>query len=240
MGEGPEVCLVVPTLREANSLRILGPRIAEALHGLRADVLIVDDDSRDGTEAVVAELARTAPFRLFVRRGERGLASAVLAGFERTTAPIIAVMDADGNHPPELLPALLEPIRRGIAEFTLASRNVPGGYSGTMRRVRRGISGGAALLARPLTTVRDPMSGYFALRRSILARAALDPVGYKIALEILVKCRPDPVLEVPFRFGVRVAGESKLGANVIGAYVKHLGRLYGYRISRFGRASTTR
>ncbi len=240
MSADPEISVVLPTLREAGSLRLIGPRIADALRPYRAEVLVVDDDSGDGTPGAVDELARTGPFRLYTRRGARGLASAVIAGFERTTGPIVAVLDADGNHPPEILPALVEPIRRGEAEFTLASRNVPGGNSGTMRATRRGISGGAALLARPLTGVRDPMSGYFAFRRAVLDRAPLNPVGYKIALEILVKCRPRPVREVPFVFGTRVAGESKLGAGVIGAYLRHLGRLYGYRLAHPGWASSTR
>jgi dolichol-phosphate mannosyltransferase len=96
------------------------------------------------------------------------------------------------------------------------------------------------VLARPITRVRDPMSGFFAVKRAVLARARLAPIGYKIALEILVKCRPTPVLEVPYRFEPRLAGESKLGRGEIANYVRHLARLYAWRGRGAGRASSTR
>ncbi len=240
MERGPEVSVVLPTLREAESLRTLLPRLVAALRPYRAEILVVDDDSRDGTEGVVAGIDPPGTVRLYVRTGTRGLASAVLEGAARTTGPILAVLDADGSHPPELLPALLEPVRRGDAELALASRHVPGGAPGDMSRTRLWISRSAALLARPLTPVKDPMSGFFAIRRSVLARGPLQPLGYKIALEILVKCRPEPVVEVPFRFEERIAGESKLGSLVIGSYLRHVARLYAYRVASWGRASRTR
>lgn len=239
MGGAPGVSVVVPTLREVESLRLLAPRLAAGLRGYEAEVLVVDDDSGDGTEALVADLARSGPFRLLVRRGKRGLASAVLDGLAATTGAVVVVMDADGSHPPELLPQLIEPCRTGTAEFVLASRHVPGGDDGLMRASRRFVSGGASILARPLTGVHDPMSGYFALRREILARAPLRPLGYKIGLEILVKCRPHPVREVPFAFGNRLAGASKLDSKVISHYLRHLARLYGWRLVHPFRAAST-
>jgi dolichol-phosphate mannosyltransferase len=111
---------------------------------------------------------------------------------------------------------------------------------GEMRRYRRAISRGASLLARPLAPVKDPMSGFFCVRREILSRATLRPLGFKIGLEILVKCRPRPVLEVPFVFQDRVYGVSKLGSTVMGSYLRHVARLYAWRIAGGGRASSTR
>jgi dolichol-phosphate mannosyltransferase len=179
-------------------------------------------------------------FRLLERPNERGLSSAVLAGIAATKGPIVLVMDADGSHPPALIPQLIEPVRSGAAEFVLASRHVPGGDVGEMSAPRRAISSGASLLARPLARVRDPMSGYFCVRREILERATLRPLGFKIALEILVKCQPRPIVEIPFVFQDRVYGESKLGSRVIGSYLRHVVRLYAWRITGAGRASSTR
>ena len=236
----PDVSVVIPTLDEADCLRAIGDRLVRALAPYRAEILVVDDASDDGTPEVVGELARRGPFQLLERTGTRGLSSAVLDGIARTSGPVVVVMDADGSHPPELLPQLIDPVRAGAAEFVLASRHVPGGDVGDMARGRLLISRGASLLARPLAKVKDPMSGFFAVRREVLARARLRPLGFKIGLEVLVKCRPRPIREVPFTFGDRIAGESKLGHRVIGAYLRHLVRLYGWRIAGVGRASSTR
>jgi dolichol-phosphate mannosyltransferase len=149
-------------------------------------------------------------------------------------------MDADGSHPPELIPRLVDPVRSGAAEFALASRHIAGGDMGDMNRMRRTISAGASLLARPLAPVKDPMSGFFAVRRTILDRATLRPLGFKIGLEILVKCRPRPIVEIPFVFQERVYGVSKLGSRVIGSYLRHVARLYAWRIAGGTRASRTR
>ena len=148
-------------------------------------------------------------------------------------------MDADGSHPPETIGPLLGPLERGEAEFVLASRRAPGGASPGLSRPRLAISFGARCLAWPLTRVSDPMSGFFAFDRRILERSELRPVGYKIALEILVRCRPSPVREVGFVFSERLAGESKLNGSEVGAYVHHVVRLYGSRLGGAPRRATT-
>ncbi|MCI4318562.1 MAG: polyprenol monophosphomannose synthase [Thermoplasmata archaeon] len=240
MPAGCEVSVILPTLQEHEALGLLRTRIDAALLGYAAEVIVVDDDSRDGTSELVAAWAAPPPHRLLLRRGVRGLGSAVVEGFRSARGDILVVMDADGSHPPELLPQLIDPIRRGEAAFVIGSRLAPGGSAPGLSAVRRLISRSARRLARPLTKVSDPMSGFFAVRREALSLDHLAPVGYKIALEVLVKSRPSPVLEVPFVFGPRLAGTSKLDRRQMGLYLRHLGRLYLWRARGRGRALRTR
>jgi dolichol-phosphate mannosyltransferase len=235
-----EVSVVIPTLNERESIALLAPRLAKALARYQYEVVVVDDASTDGTAEEVRRIAVHHPWRLYVRQGERGLASAVLLGMQIASGTVIVGMDGDGSHPPEIVPSMVQPILAGSAEMTIASRNIPGGASPGLTSSRRMISWGGALLARPLTPVNDPMSGFFAVRRDVLMRGDLAPLGYKIVLEILVKCRPSPAVEVPFVFAARTAGSSKLGSGEIGRYLRHVGRLYAWSIGGRRRASTTR
>jgi dolichol-phosphate mannosyltransferase len=235
-----ELTVLLPTYNERASLELLAVRLESACRAWSSEILVVDDHSPDGTSDWVRGKSAGGLWRVLERPGRAGLASAVIDGFAVSTGAVVVVMDADGSHPPERLAALVEPIRAGSAEMTLGSRHVAGGSDAGLRGVRRLISAGATLLARPLAHVSDPMSGFFALDRRILARAPLAPIGYKIGLELLVKCRPKPVLEIPFDFAPRLAGESKLGGGEMVRYLRHLGRLYRWRLSGSGRASRTR
>lgn len=240
MPSGLDVSVIIPTIDECETLGLLHPRLQRGLQGYRAEVIVVDDGSKDGTRERVGQLAGEFPYRLLPRDHVRGLASAVVDGLALAGGRVLVVMDADGSHPPEILPELIGPIDQGRAEFVLASRHAPGGTAPGLIGARRTISWGAAMLARPLVRVGDPMSGYFAVSRPVVGRAPLAPVGYKIALEILVKCRPSPVLEVPFEFGPRAAGESKMRGAQMRGYVRHVARLYRWRWFGPGRASSTR
>ncbi len=228
------VSVVVPAYREADNLRPLTERVFAATRqaGLEAELIVVDDDSRDGSVEVVESLAADHPVRIIVRRGERGLATAVLRGFDEANGDILVVMDADLQHPPEKVPELVECIASGQAEFVIGSRYVgEGRIDKDWPLVRRLNSQVATLLARPLTSVRDPMSGFFALHRDTWRRAApLNPLGYKIALELMVKARCSPCAEVPIVFGDRAAGESKLSLAEQLRYLRHLLRLYAFRL----------
>lgn len=236
----PSVSIVLPTYEERASLRALDPRLRRALQGLDAEIVVVDDSSPDGTGTLVRQLGETGPYRLVERPRRAGLSSAVLDGFAQSSGEHIVVMDADGSHPPETIPALLGPLRSGAAELVLASRRAAGGASPGLSAPRQVVSLGARLLAWPLTQVSDPMTGYFAFERRLLERAQLRPVGYKIALEVLVRCRPKPVEEVGFVFAPRLAGTSKLNGGEVTAYARHLGRLYASRLANGARATTTR
>lgn len=239
VASGPHVSVVVPTYNERECIAALYPRLASALAGVSAELVVVDDRSPDGTAAVARSLTGPLPVVVLERAGKFGLASAVLDGFARARGDVLIVMDADGSHPPEEVPALIRALDGG-AEFVLGSRWVPGGSAPGLTWWRRLISSGARLLARPVAPVNDSMSGFFGLRRGVLARAPLTPVGYKIGLEILVKCRPHPVVEVPLIFGPRIAGESKLGSGEVGNYLRHVGRLYVWALFGRRRASSTR
>src|SRR5271170_1483423 len=184
------VTVILPTYNERESLEQLYPRLLPVVERLGGEVVIVDDGSPDGTAAFARTL--TGPVRCTVieRPGVRGLASAVLSGVAHAEGDLLVVMDADGSHPPERVPELVAAVTVGGAEMALGSRWAAGGRAPGLTARRRAVSGTARWLARPLTNVRDPMTGFFAVRKQILGRAPLAPVGYKIALEILVKCRP--------------------------------------------------
>ena len=239
MSDPPRVSVLLPTFNERESLEILHPSLFAALAPLDAEIVIIDDHSPDGTAEYARGLRGPVPITVLERPGKYGLASAVLEGFGRARGGILVVMDADGSHPPDTVPRLVAAIDGG-AEFALGSRWVRGGSGRGLSWWRRIISSGARVLARPIARVRDPMSGFFAFRRAILDRAELTPIGYKIGLEILVKCRPRPIVEVPLDFRPRVAGVSKLGTGEIGNYLRHVAQLYWWRLFAARRASSTR
>ena len=231
------VSIVVPTLNEALNLPLLVPRIHGAMNGRPYEVIVVDDNSRDDTRAVCAKLAESFPLTLHVRQYPKdGLSGAVLKGFEIARGDMLVVMDADLQHPPETLPELIAPLDRGEADFVLGSRHAPGGtVEGEWGLFRRLNSGVATMLARPFAGPKttDPMSGFFALRRATLDGAQrLTPLGYKIGLELMCKCRVNRVREVPIHFKTRAHGESKLTVKQQFKYLEHLSRLYDFTFPR--------
>ncbi len=227
----PTLSVVVPTFKEAENLPHLIDRIAKVRDdsALDLELLIVDDDSRDGTEEVIA--ARSEDWlRLIVRSGDRGLSVAVLEGLRQARGDVLVCMDADLSHPPEKLPAIVQKVQEG-ADFVVGSRYVDGGTTADDWSFWRWLNSEVAtLLARPLTSVRDPMAGFFALpRRTYESGRDFSPLGYKIGLELLVRCRCKRVAEVPIHFENRKFGKSKLDLKQQLLYLQHLRRLFIFK-----------
>lgn len=228
-----EVSVVIPTLRERESLEQLFPRLFSVLDAaqIAAEVLVVDDDSRDGTHSLCTSWAARQNLHLITRTSERGLASAVLRGLQEATGDILVVMDADLSHPPETVPALVDAARSAHCDIAIGSRYIRGGSTdprwSAFRRLNSRV---ATWLTRGVTHAHDPLAGFFALRRATLVRAAqLRPIGYKILLELIVRCDCRHIVEVPIHFHDRAVGKSKLSVHQQWLYVRHLLRLYAAR-----------
>jgi dolichol-phosphate mannosyltransferase len=221
------VSVIVPTYKEVASLPALIARVAAVrdAHQLDLELIISDDNSRDGSEEVVRNAA--LPWvRMLVRTTDRGLSPAVLDGMRLARHDWLFVMDADLSHPPEKIPEMLAALEEG-ADFVLGSRYVAGGSTDAEWGFHRWLNSKIATwLARPFSPAKDPMSGFFGLRRQTFLRGQdLNPIGYKIALELLVKCRCARIVEVPIHFADRQAGESKLNFKEQLKYLMHLRRL---------------
>jgi dolichol-phosphate mannosyltransferase len=228
------ISIVVPTYKEAENLPHVTKAIANAFAGRdwRYEILFIDDDSRDGSEEICARLSETDPVRIVVRKGERGLATAVIHGIEISAGDIVVVMDADLSHPASAIPEMVERLQTGQSDFVLGSRYVEGGTIhddwSLFRKLNSIIP---SLLARPLCHLEDPMSGFFAIRRTDMPESSLlSPIGYKIALEIFVKGKFQQASEVPIHFADRQYGESKLSLKEQLNFLRHLVRLYAYKL----------
>ena len=211
--------LVIPTYDERENILTLLSAAHSALGQRPHEIIVVDDDSPDLTWKVVEEFSATHSWaRSIRRRGERGLSSAVIVGFESARGDVLGVMDADLSHDETILPALLDRIEGG-ADMAIGSRRIKGGGATHWPWYRRLTSSVATRLAQHLLRleISDPMSGYFVLRRSVYeaARKSLKPTGYKILLELYCRARPRTVAEVPFVFRDRRQGHSKLSGSVI-------------------------
>jgi dolichol-phosphate mannosyltransferase len=227
-----KLALVIPTLCEEENIGGLLDDVRSVLDPLNLpyEILVVDDDSTDGTGAVVSGIAREDPrVRLLVRKGQRGLSGAILYGWQHTDAAILGVMDADLQHPPELLPQLLSAIHNG-SDIAIGSRYIAGGGVGGWNPVRRLLSTVAVWATWPIqragVRAHDPMTGFFMVRRASIDGIVFQTTGFKLLLEILVRGRLRSITEVPLAFGSRHSGTSKANFKVGWDYAKLLGRLY--------------
>lgn len=222
------ISIIIPTYKEAQNI----PHILDEIDQLRQkndltlEVMFMDDNSQDGSVEAVSKSGFEWA-RIVERDGPRGLSQSVIDGFERAQYPVLVCMDCDLSHPVDAIPKMIQSLANGH-QFALGSRNVSGASVddewGAFRYVNTYL---ATLLARPLTKVRDPMSGFFALRREDFDNACdLNPTGYKIGLELIVKCGFDKVAEIPIHFADRVHGESKMSLNEQLKYLLHVQRLY--------------
>jgi dolichol-phosphate mannosyltransferase len=243
---GPELTVVVPTLNERANILPLVERLHRALQGIHWEVIFVDDDSRDGTVSTIRELAaRDHHVRAMRRISRHGLAGACLEGILASSAPIVAVMDADLQHDETCLAEMLAILRRQEADLVVASRYTGEGSTGDgLTRLRRAGSRLAVRIAQSMLAIRlsDPMSGFFMLRRPIVDAIAprLSQQGFKILLDI-VATAPKSIRtrEISYRFKPRLHGESKLDGSVVLEYLglvvtKATGDLISARLLAFG------
>ncbi len=229
----PDLTIVVPTYNESERLAELAEALFKecAARGLELELVIVDDNSPDGTGEVADQLGTRHRVRVVHRPGKLGLGTAVVAGFAIANADIVGVMDADFSHPPALVPRMLATFKATDADIVIASRYLPGGSTPNWPFTRRLMSRVACLLARPLTPIRDPASGFFLIRREVAHGAKIKSGGFKICLEFLVRGWPERVVELPYRFDDRERGESKMSLAEAAGYLVQLRHLYALRWS---------
>jgi dolichol-phosphate mannosyltransferase len=216
---GPELSVVIPTFKERDNVAELVRRLALALHGIHWEAIFVDDNSPDGTSQAVKALAsQDTRVRCLRRVGRRGLAGACIEGILSSSAPFVAVMDADLQHDERVLPQMLSDLRDGAYDLAAATRYVAGGSADAFGQSRGAVSRLATRLVHNLlgTSLSDPMSGFFMLRRDRFDEVAerLSPAGFKILLDIVTASEHLRVVEVPYVFGARQTGESKFNAQV--------------------------
>lgn len=231
MSDALTLSVVIPTYKEVLNIPLISKAVGEALGDMPYEVIFVDDNSQDGSVEAVEKISHQYPVHIEVRTEERGLSTAVMHGIDQAKGEYIVVMDADLSHPATAIPNMLEKLIGGDADFIVGSRYVKGGSFdedwGFFRLLNSKI---ATWLALPICHVKDPMSGFFAFKRSNMpAMHMLSPLGYKIGLEIMVKGRFKKPAEVPIHFIDREHGESKLDFKEQLLYLRHLRRLYRFK-----------
>lgn len=219
------ISVVVPTYNERDNIVPLVERIHHSLLNYNYQILFIDDNSHDGTADIIKSLSQRYPVRVIIRKDKRGLASAVVDGIGQATGDIAVVLDADLQHPPEVIPELLKAINSG-ADMAIASRYVGEGACQGWGLTRRLTSKGAIFLSHlllpPTRHVKDPMSGFFAFDKRAIDNADLKPTGYKILLEMLMQGNFQNVVEVAYTFKTRDRGKSKLSARQQVDYLRHI------------------
>ena len=245
LAQGPDLSIIIPTFNESLNVGELVDRVGTVLTGVNWEIIFVDDDSPDGTARLVRDLARANPrVRCVHRIGRRGLSSACVEGMLASSAPYLAVMDGDLQHDEKLLPQMLDCLRSEPIDIVVGSRYVEGGSVGDWEQSRIGISRFATRVAQVVIKgdLKDPMSGFFMLRRPAFEGAVrnLSSIGFKILIDIFASS-PEPLRfkELPFEFRQRHAGESKLDTQVVWDYGmllldKLIGHLVPVRFVAFG------
>ncbi len=224
------ISIVVPTYNERERLADLVEAIfaAYAAERVEGELIVVDDNSPDGTGALADQLAGRYRIRVLHRAGKLGLGTAVIEGFAAATAPVVGVIDADLSHPPSLLPRMLAVMQGTATDVVVASRYVPGGGTRNWETSRLIMSRIACVMARGLTPIRDATSGFFLIRRELARGVHISAGGFKICLELLVRSRPRAVVEVPYVFVGRTAGESKMNLKEALGYLHQLRALRSF------------
>lgn len=229
--------IVVPTYNERERLPELVRAIFAAYEAERLDgeLVIVDDNSPDGTGQVADELATRHRIKVLHRAGKLGLGTAVIEGFNASSSQIVGVVDADLSHPPALIPRMYAVMRETQSDFVIGSRYIPGGGTRNWETSRLMMSRFACMLARGLTPVRDATSGFFLVNRELARGVTISAGGFKICLELLIRSRPRRVAEVPYVFAGRTAGESKMNLKEATGYIRQLRDLRAFKTQHGGK-----
>ncbi|MCR4891355.1 MAG: polyprenol monophosphomannose synthase [Lachnospiraceae bacterium] len=220
-----KLSVVVPTFNEKGNVENLVSQIGDALTGIEYEIVFIDD-STDETPEILEKLSKeNSHVRYEHRVGETGLATAVIRGFRIAEGDFLACMDADLQHPPAILRPMYAALRSG-ADFCIPSRLIPGGNDGGLNWYRKFVSGTArwiGKIALPcLRKVSDPTSGLFMFRRKCIEKADLQPVGWKIMVEVLAMSEYEKIVEIPYTFQNRESGESKLSTKVTLQYLQQV------------------
>lgn len=225
--------MVVPTYNERDRLEELVTAVfrAAAARGLSIEMVVVDDNSPDGTGALADELSKRFPLKVVHRAGKLGLGTAVIEGFAAASADVVGVMDADFSHPPALVPDLYEAFVKTNADVVVGSRYIQGGSTPDWPMRRRLLSRAACLLARGLSPIRDAASGFFLIRRELARDTKIKAGGFKICLELVVRSGASRLVEVPYRFDDRELGDSKMSTREAAGYLFQLRDLYWLRLT---------
>lgn len=215
------ISIIIPTYNEKENIGRLIKKIFEISRErkLKLEVIVVDDNSKDGTQGVVSSLSKTYRVKLLKRPKKMGLSSAVFDGFKMAKGDIVGVMDADFSHPPEKIPELVKALKN--SDLAIGSRYARGGKVKDRPVIRSIISLVAVLIARSFfhLKVKDPVSGFFFLKRKLIEGIKLESKGFKILLEILVKNKDKKIREIPFVSVERRRGKSKFGFQEIIYYL---------------------
>ena len=220
--------LVIPTYNEKENIAELLKRVYSEFrkNNIDGEVVVVDDNSLDGTGEVLKALKKQyKKLKIVHRKGKLGLSSAVLDGWNVSDGDVLGVMDADLSNPPEKIIELFNPIKKGQADFTIGSRYIRGGKIEGWGFLRKIMSKTATLLSRVYTNVKDPMTGFFMIKKEVIQNVDLNSKGFKILLEVIIKGHYKKIKEIPITFVNRIRGRSKAGLKEIFYY---LGNLIGY------------
>ena len=235
--EKNQVSIIIPTYNESENIINILHSIKEIIpKNILTQTIVVDDNSPDGTGKLVEDYLKNVKkmadhtIEIIHRKAKNGLGSAILNGIQQAKGDTIVVMDCDFSHPPQIIPKLVESIKKYQYDIAVASRYIKGGKIQGWSQKRKLMSKFATLIAKKGLGVntKDPMSGFFAFKRSIIKELNFDAIGYKILLEIIVKTKGVNIKEIPYTFQDRKFGSSKLGIKTILDYYKSVWKLYRY------------
>lgn len=219
------ISIVVPTFNEKDNVGNLVNQIDYALRGIEYEVIFVDDSNDETPQVIEGIMKENSRVRMEHRTTEKGLATAVLKGFSLSKGDYVAVMDADLQHPPKILKSMYAVMETGV-DFCVPSRFIPGGSDGGLGPYRKLVSAVARYIGKILLPclkkITDPTSGLFMFRREVIDGADMRPIGWKILVEVLATGTFTTVVEIPYKFQARPAGESKLSSKVTMEYLKQI------------------